>query len=221
MVDFEGGKLGGFDADNGAVQEFDAGSGLMQDVAARFAPGARILNVDANGAVTLPAGVTPQDITVQGRDLVINLADGTVLVIPDGAIIVPQIVIDGVAIPPATVADLLNGIDPEAGPAQSPGSSGGNFLEDEGAIQDPFDLGDLLPYTELGLPVPEEEEIIPDLVDEEPEIVIITPDNPVGVENAIATVDEDGLPERGEGPTEPPGTRDETSSETTDRKSVV
>jgi len=215
MVDFEGGKLGGFDADNGAVQEFDAGSGLMQDVAARFAPGARILNVDANGAVTLPAGVSPQDITVQGRDLVINLADGTVLVIPDGAIIVPQIVIDGVAIPPATVADLLNGIDPEAGPAQSPGSSGGNFLEDEGAIQDPFDLGDLLPYTELGLPVPEEEEIIPDLVDEEPEIVIITPDNPVGVENAIATVDEDGLPERGEGPTEPPGTRDETNSETT------
>ncbi|MBE5073156.1 hypothetical protein IM511_02405 [Erythrobacteraceae bacterium E2-1 Yellow Sea] len=194
MVDFEGSKHGGFDVENGGEKEFDMNSNSLQDTPASASPGTRILAADANGVVVLPAGVSPEDISAQGRDIVITLADGSTIIIPDGAIIVPQMVIDGVAIPPQTVAALLNGADdinPEAEPGQLP-SSGGEFDDGTSSLQDAFDLGDLLPYTELSREVVVEEEIIP-FENEEPDVVIITPDNPVGVENAIATVDEDGL----------------------------
>ena len=214
MVDFEGNKRGEFDAGMGNENAYESSSSQYQDADANLSPGTRILQPDANGAVTLPAGVSTEDIVVQGRDLVINLADGSTIIIPDGAIIVPQIVIDGVAIQPLDLAALLNAeeIDPEAGPQQSP-SSGGNFAADEGAIQDAFDLGDLLPYTELSRPIEPEEEIIP-FENSEPEVVIETPDNPTGVENAIATVDEEGLPERGD-PSEPEGTNEPSGVENT------
>lgn len=215
MVDFDSGKHSGFDTGNGAESAVGESSNGFQQAGASYSPGTRILTADANGVVTLPAGVSLDDITVQGRDLVITLADGSTIVIPDGAIIVPQIVIDGVAVPPLDIAALLNGIDPQAQPT-APGSSGGNFTADEGAIQNPFDLGDLLPYTELFRPLQTEQEIIPQPLDRDPDVVIETPDNPVGVENAIATVAERGLPARGgEGAEEPAGTADETSAETT------
>lgn len=217
MVDFEGGKRSGFELDNGVDDTVEGASNQFQDNGASYSPGTIIRSADANGVVVLPAGVSPEDITVQGRDLVINLADGSTIVIPDGAIIVPQIVIEDVAIDPATLAALLNAeaIDPEAGPQQAP-SSGGNFAADEGAIQDAFDLGNLLPYTELSFPQPEEREVLPEEPDEDPDIVIETPDNPVGVENAIATVLEEGLPERGDGEvTEPEGTNAPGDGETT------
>ena len=163
------------------------------------------------GRLTLPQAVSLDDLTVEGRDLVVTLQDGSRIVVEDGAINVPQIVVEGATIPAQTIAVLLTGNEPEpaAGPVQS---SGGNFAQDEGAIQAAFDIGDLLPFTELAFAQDEEEEIFPDLVDEEPEVVIETIDNPVGVENATATVDEDGLPERGD---EPEGTASETDSETT------
>ena len=50
---------------------------------------------DANNLVVLPAGATLDDIQVDGRNLVIRLDDGRVFIIPDGAIYVPQIVIEG------------------------------------------------------------------------------------------------------------------------------
>ncbi|MFL0355979.1 DUF5801 repeats-in-toxin domain-containing protein [Erythrobacter sp. GH1-10] len=168
--------------------------------------------------VTLPPGRTIAEVSANGRDLVITLDDGSRIVVPEGAIFVPQIIANGASIPPQTVAQLLTGNEPEpeAGTTQS---SGGNFADDEGAIQAAFDIGDLLPFTDFGFPEDREEEIIPAVPDEEPEVVIQTPDNPAGVENAVATVDEDGLPARGEGgeggPLEPPGTREETDSETT------
>ncbi|MEO0691212.1 MAG: Ig-like domain-containing protein, partial [Pseudomonadota bacterium] len=166
------------------------------------------------GRVVLPAGATLDDVSVEGRDLVITLADGSRIVIPDGAVSVPEIVVNGVAVPPETVAQLIAGSDPEpaAGPTQS---SGGNFAGDEGEIQAAFDIGDLLPFTAFGFPVDEEEEIIP-FSDEEPEIVIQTPNDPVGSDNAIDSVNEAGLPERGDGEAgEPAGTDEASDSEST------
>ena len=163
-----------------------------------------------DGRVVLPAGATLENLAADGDDLVITLADGTRIIIPGGAETAPEIVVEDVVIPPQTVAALLEDTRPEPAAGQQP-SSGGNFADDEGEIQAAFDIGDLLPFTELAFPEDTEEEIIP-FSDEEPEVVIETPDNPAGVENAIATVDEDGLPARGE---EPEGTRSETDSEIT------
>ena len=64
-----------------------------------------------------------------------------------------------------------------------------------------------------------DEEVLP-FEDNEPDIVIETPDNPIGVPNAIASVDESGLPERGEGP-EPEGTQEETDVEATSGTVVI
>ncbi|MDJ0642092.1 MAG: DUF5801 repeats-in-toxin domain-containing protein [Erythrobacter sp.] len=167
-----------------------------------------------NEVVTLPPGLSLEGLEVNGRDLVILLSDGSRIVVPDGAVFVPQIIVDGVAVPPLNIAQLLTGNDPEpaAGASQS---SGGNFADDEGAIQDAFDLGDLLPFTTFGFPEDTEEEIIP-FSDEEPEVVIQTPNDPVGSQDAVASVDEAGLPERGDGEQgEPEGTDEPSNSETT------
>src|SRR5690606_28259158 len=97
---------------------------------------------------------------------------------------------------------------PEAGVR----SSGGNFADAEGAIGDPYALGDLLPYTELAFPEPRQEEIIPAVQDEEPTAVIVTPNQPAGSTNATASVDEAGLPTRGQ---EPAGSNSAADSEST------
>ena len=220
MVDFEGGKRGGFDTENGSSESFDAVSNEYQEAPVSYSPGTRFLVPDANGVVVLPEGASLEDVTLQGGDLVITLADGStfvfpdsVYVLPDGTIFVPQIVSEGVALDPTDVTEFLNPEGPGL-PQLPTRSSGGNFEEDPGNIQNAFDLGDLLPYTELSRTIEEDEEILP-FDNQEPEVVIETLDNPVGVENAIATVNEDGLPERGGEVTEPEGTADETDSETT------
>ena len=139
------------------------------------------------------------------------MPDGTQMIVPDGAVFVPQIVVDGVAVPPLNIAALLIGQEPipEAG---RPQSSGGNFADPVGDIGDPFGLGDLLPPTQLAFPEPEEREIIPDLNDEEPTTIIITPDQPAGSVNATASVQEAALPARGG---EPSGSNPASTAETT------
>ncbi len=166
---------------------------------------------DANGQLELPAGVSLDDIRVAGRNLIVKMPDGTEMVIIDGAVFVPQFVIDGVAVPPLNIAALLIGQEPtpEAG---RPTSSGGNFADPVGDIGDPFARGDLLPPTQLAFPEPEEREIIPSLVDEEPTVAIITPDQPAGSVSATARVDEAGLPARG---SEPEGSNAAANVETT------
>jgi VCBS repeat-containing protein len=170
-----------------------------------------ILPLTADGQLVLPAGVGLDDIKVVGRDLVIQMPDGTQMIVPDGAVFVPQIVVDGVAVPPLNIAALLIGQEPvpEAG---RPQSSGGNFADAVGDIGDPFALGDLLPPTALAFPEPEEREIVPDLVDEEPTTIIITPDQPAGSINATASVQEAALPARG---SEPSGSNSTSNAETT------
>ncbi len=170
-----------------------------------------VLQPDANNVVTLPQGVSIDTIVANGRDLVIQ-ADGVIYVIPDGAIVVPQLVVGGVTVPALNLAALLIGNEPVPAAGPQLNSSGGNFEQTPGDIQAAYDLGDLLPYTELAFPQDQDEEIIPQPVDREPTVIVITPDNPAGAVNAIAQVDEAGLPARG---SEPAGTEQETDSETT------
>src|SRR3546814_10512252 len=133
------------------------------------------------------------------------------LIIPNGAVDIPSIVIDGDTVPASTVAQLLENLgelNPEAGIR----SSGGNFADPEGPIQDAYALGDLLPYTELAFSQPEDRELLPAIPDDEPEVVILTPDQPAGASAATASVDEAGLPVRGD---EPAGSDSGATSETT------
>ncbi|MBX7459006.1 VCBS domain-containing protein, partial [Qipengyuania sp. 1NDH17] len=208
-----------FDTNNEFADAQDSGNADMGEAQGNAAPamavrpGDVILQPDANGVVVLPEGASLENMSAEGRDLVIVLDDGSRVIIPEGAIIVPQIVVDGVTVPAANLAALLTGNEPQPA-AGDPQSSGGNFEVDPGNIQDAYAIGNLLPYTELQFPQPEEREIIPYDVEEDPVIVIETPDNPAGAINAIATVDEDGLPARNvDGTDEPEGTREETASE--------
>jgi hypothetical protein len=127
---------------------------MVPEIAAAASAAARAggvpLIADTNGVVVLPQGATLDDIKVVGRDLVVTLDDGQVFVIPEGAIYVPQIVIDGVAVPPLNLAALLIGEAPIQPAAGLPTSSGNNFFEDAGAIQAAHVIGDLLPPTEFG-----------------------------------------------------------------------
>ncbi|WP_232725624.1 Ig-like domain-containing protein [Qipengyuania seohaensis] len=200
-------------ADAQDSQDMDTGNSQSSAAATR-ANADIILVPNEDGVVILPDGASLENLTSAGRDLVIVLDDGTRILIPEGAIIVPQIVVDGVTVPAANLAALLTGNEPQPA-AGDPQSSGGNFEVDPGNIQAAYDIGDLLPYTQLQFPEPEEREIIPYLVDQDPEIVVETPDNPAGVINAIATVDESGLPARTiDGTDESEGTQDETNLET-------
>ena len=203
------------DQSNGAAASSDLLSAAAQATATASAmPLAiqAILVPDASGRIVLPAGASIDDISVAGTDLIVTLPNGQVLIIPNGAVDVPAIVLDGDTVPASTVAQLLEGLadfNPEAGLR----SSGGNFADPEGPIQDAYALGDLLPYTELAFPQPQDEELIPDLVpDEEPTVVIVTPDQPAGATVATASVDEEGLPARGD---EPAGSNSAAPSETT------
>ena len=119
------------------------------------------------GVVTLPPGVELSDIRVVGRDLVVTLPDGSQMVIPGGAVFVPQLVIGDVEVPASNLAALL--IDSEPQPAAGPPlSSGGNFAIDVPPLDPGVPLGDLLPPTELSFTPPEFEEP-GQFIDEEPE----------------------------------------------------
>ena len=97
------------------------------------------------------------DIHVNGRDLVIDMPDGTQMVIPGGAVFVPQLAIGDVEVPPTNLAALLINSEPQpaAGPPQS---SGGNFADPVPPLDPGVPLGDLIPPTELSYSPPEFEE---------------------------------------------------------------
>ena len=162
------------------------------------------------GVVTLPSGVELSDIRVVGRDLVIELPDGTQMVIPGGAVFVPQLIIGDVELPASNLAALL--IDSEPQPAAGPPqSSGGNF-EDEVPPLDPgVPYGDLIPPVDSEYTPPAYEEVA-NAIDREPTVLIVTPGNPAGAVNATDSVDESGLPTRG---SEPEGTLEPQDIETT------
>ena len=146
------------------------------------------------GIVALPAGVELSDIHVNGRDLVINMPDGTQMVIPNGAVFVPEITIGDVQVPPTNIAALL--VDSEPQPAAgTPPSSGGNWNDPVPDLDPGVPLGDLIPPTELSHTPPTFLEPAQG-IDTEPTLVIQTPDFPAGAVDASESVNEKGLPAR-------------------------
>ena len=170
----------------------------------------RTVATGPDGAVVLPAGTDINQIEVDGRNLIVTLPDGTQMVILDGAVVVPRIVVGDVEIPSVNLAALLIGEEPQpaAGPARS---SGGNFLAAEGDVGNPHGLGDLLPPTELAFTQPEEREILPIAPDEEEDHV---PELEVPTSGAGTVVDEAGLGTVNR-PGESPGSNEPAAVETT------
>ena len=147
----------------------------------------------AQGVVNLPPGVELSDIRVVGRDLIINMPDGTQMVIPGGAVFVPQLVIGDVEVPATNLAALLVNSEPQPASGLLP-SSGGNFAAPVPPLDPGVPLGDLIPPTELVFTPPEFEEP-GQFLDREPEIIIDPVDGAPSV-NAVSDVDEAGLPGR-------------------------
>ena len=148
------------------------------------------------GIVNLPPGVQLSDIRVSGRDLIINMPDGTQMVIPGGAVFVPQLVIGDVQVPPSNLAALLVESEPQPAVGQL-SSSGGNFATDVPPLDPGVPLGDLIPPTEFGFPLPIFEEV-GGFIDREPE-----------AGEAFVQLDDDDIPNRGGNPG---GTGDDAGS---------
>ncbi|HUQ71857.1 MAG TPA: hypothetical protein VM165_20165, partial [Planctomycetaceae bacterium] len=162
-----------------------------------------------DGVLNLPAGVELSDIRVNGRDLVITMPDGSQMVIPGGAVFVPQLVIGDVQVPPSNLAALLIDAEPRPAAGQLP-SSGGPPPPPVPPLDPGIPLGDLIPPTELDYTPPDFEEV-GGFIDREPTIVIIPDGQPAAV-NAVDSVDESGLAAR---PGEPAGTLEAQDIETT------
>ncbi|ODT80474.1 MAG: hypothetical protein ABS76_16195 [Pelagibacterium sp. SCN 64-44] len=123
-----------------------------------------VIEVEQGGILRLPANASVDLPQVNGADLEFVQPDGTIIVVPNGAVQGLTIFIGEVEIPPQTVAALFeaNGIETAAGPAGAGArSSGGNFEVPVGGIGDAFNIGDLLPPTELAFTSPEFRELYP------------------------------------------------------------
>ncbi|QKD19394.1 calcium-binding protein [Mesorhizobium sp. NZP2077] len=129
---------------------------------------------DANHVVKLPANVSIDNIKVDGHNLVLEQADGSVIVIKDGALNVPTFIIGDVEVPrvaliaalEASHVDVAFGADGSisAGPGGSTSSAGGDFSVPPGGIGDGFGLSALLPPTDLAFGQPDHRELFAGLV---------------------------------------------------------
>ncbi|AZO44987.1 tandem-95 repeat protein [Mesorhizobium sp. M7D.F.Ca.US.005.01.1.1] len=130
---------------------------------------------DASHVVRLPANVSIDNIKVDGHNLVLEQADGSVIVIKDGALNVPTFIIGDVEVPrvallaalEASHVDVAFGADGSmsAGPGGSNSSAGGDFSIPPGGIGDGFDLSALLPPTALQFGLLDRRELFPSIVD--------------------------------------------------------
>ncbi|HEX4913204.1 MAG TPA: DUF5801 repeats-in-toxin domain-containing protein, partial [Vicinamibacterales bacterium] len=178
---------------------------MLQNAGNRVVPG-------PDGVVVLPAGVELSDVRVVGRDLIVTLPDGSTMVIVDGAIFVPQLVIDGVELPASNLASLLIGSEPRPAAGDLTAgqqSSGGNFEVPVQPLDPGVPLGDLLPPTELNYTPPEFEEI-GQAVDENEAPLII---------GSTVNVSEEGLPNGN--PDDAPGPPNDTTNLTVVQGNVV
>ncbi|MGI8932369.1 MAG: Ig-like domain-containing protein, partial [Sphingomicrobium sp.] len=164
--------------------------------------------VGPDGVVILPAGVQLSDVHVVGRNLVVNLPDGTQMVIIDGAVFVPRLVLGTVEVPATNLAALLIDSEPRPAAGTPPPSGGGNFALPPGPLDPGVPLGDLLPPTVMVYTPPDVREVN-GILDRKPEISI-DPGNGVPVANAVDSVNEAGLPTRNEG--EPQGSGEEAAA---------
>ncbi|WP_269933565.1 DUF5801 repeats-in-toxin domain-containing protein, partial [Aminobacter sp. HY435] len=153
----------------------DAGSGQpVQAQPAAVAPASADSTyvADVSNVVHLPASVAIDNIRVAGEDLILEQADGSLVVIKDAAANVPTFLLGDVEVPRVALIAALEagginvafGADGSisAGPG-SPSSSGGNFDVPAGGIGDGFDLSALLPPTALQFPQYENRELFPGL----------------------------------------------------------
>jgi hypothetical protein len=163
-------------ADTGAPEEPETGSpsqtaGTETDTTA---PTRTVIEVENGEILRLPAEASVDQPRINGTDLEFVQPDGSIIVVPNGAITGLTIFIGDVEIPAQTVATLFeaNGIETAAGPG-GPGNargSGGNFEVPVGGIGDAFNIGDLLPPTALAFARPENRELFEGLLDDEPTI---------------------------------------------------
>ncbi|MER8632194.1 tandem-95 repeat protein, partial [Mesorhizobium opportunistum] len=181
---------------------------------------------DANHVVKLPANVSIDNIKVDGHNLVLEQADGSVIVIKDGALNVPTFLIGDVEVPrvaliaalEASHVDVAFGADGSmsAGPGGSTSSAGGDFSVPAGGIGDGFGLSALLPPTDLAFGQPDHRELFPSLLpDSTPLIIDLTP----SVDGGDTIVNEKGLPassgSEGSGEAAAPGVDGDTSEHNT------
>ncbi|WP_284282780.1 beta strand repeat-containing protein, partial [Mesorhizobium amorphae] len=157
--------------------------------AAAAAPAPHDYVADASNVVRLPANVSIDNIRVDGRNLVLEQPDGSVIVIKDGALNVPTFILGDVEVPrvaliaalEASHVDVAFGADGSisAGPGNGPDSAGGNFAVPPGGIGDGFDLSALLPPTALQFGLLDRRELFPSVVDKQVSVVatsLLAPD---------------------------------------------
>ena len=85
------------------------------------------------------------------------MPDGTQMVIPNGAVFVPEITIGDVQVPASNVAALLVDSEPQPAAGQQ-GEPGGNWNDPIPPLDPGVPLGDLIPPTEFGYKPPEFQE---------------------------------------------------------------
>lgn len=125
-----------------------------------------VVELEDDVILRLPSTASVDQPRTNGADLEFVQADGSVIVVPNGAIQGLTIFIGATEIPPLTVAALFeaNGIEAAAGPAGAGAGargSGGNFEVPVGGIGDAFALGDLLDPTALAFGANPLEELYP------------------------------------------------------------
>jgi len=112
-----------------------------------------VVAMDDSSIVRLPDGASVDQPRINGTDLEFVQADGSVIVVPNGAVEGLTIMIGAVEIPPQTVAALFaaNDIQTAAGPTAGIDvrGSGGNFEVPVGGIGDALPIGTLLDPTAL------------------------------------------------------------------------
>ena len=117
----QGGERGSTDAAAESANAISRG-GKNTDAAAGAAnvpiPADAERIVPVEGRVQLPAGTRLDSIRIVGTDLVVTLPDGEVVVIADGALRMPQLVIGTITIPQANIAALIAGSTSSRRPAK-------------------------------------------------------------------------------------------------------
>ncbi|WP_203064655.1 hypothetical protein [Paradevosia shaoguanensis] len=121
------------------------------------APERVVVEIGEGETARLPAGTDISQMRQNGADLEFVQPDGSIVVIPGGAVQGLTLFIGTVEIPAQTVAQLFteNGIEAAAGPAGGAEGSHGNFgWVDPAGIGPGIGYGDLLPPTELFRGIP-------------------------------------------------------------------
>lgn len=176
-LDTVDGRLIVAQAETGSQEQGADGQGSAPTEAATppaGAPSTITVALEAGNIARLPANASIDTPRVNGADIEFVQPDGSVIVIPNGAVQGLTLFVGNTQIPPQTVAALFdaNDIQAAAGPGGAGGgngSSGGNFAVPIGNIGRALDFGDLLPPTALLRGTNNERPLYEGLIIDEPE----------------------------------------------------